>query len=69
MDLLFIVQTDSKEFGLCMDVGAEGDEEVKMALKGPASGPPVQGPARLSPFSFVCIGLNETDCSAIKEFE
>lgn len=55
MDLLFIVQTDSKEFGLCMDVGAEGDEE-KMALKGPAGGPPVQAPGQPLSLSFVCIG-------------
>lgn len=46
MVLLFIVQTDSKEFGLCVEVGAEGDEEVKMALQGPAGGPPVQGPVQ-----------------------
>lgn len=62
MDLLFIVQTDSKEFGLCMDVGAEGDEEEKMALKGPAGGPPVQAPGQPLSLQLCLHWLSETDC-------
>lgn len=58
MNLLFIVQTDSKEFGLCTDVGAGGDEEGKMDLEGSWRRP--SGPASYSarPFGFALPGAD-----------
>lgn len=59
MNLLFTVLTDSEEFGLCMDVEAEGDEEVKMGLTDLLGGPPVQPScSAIFLFALSCIGLD-----------